>query len=182
MRIIRGRNKGKILSAPKNLPVRPTTDMAKEGIFNIIENYLEWDSSAALDLFCGTGNISFEMASRGCSDVTSVDSHLNCIKYINKIASELNYDEIHTKVSDAITFLKRNKRLWDFIFADPPYDFDNYNELIDHIPEKLKKNGVFILEHGGQHNFNECKNFDGTRRYGSVRITIFRSKPTVTSA
>ena len=80
MRIIRGRNKVKILSAPKNLPVRPTTDMAKEGIFNIIENYLEWDSSTALDLFCGTGNISFEMASRGCSEVTSVDSPLKCIK------------------------------------------------------------------------------------------------------
>ena len=104
------------------------------------------------------------------------------IKYINKIASELNYDEIQTKVSDAITFLKRNKRLWDFIFADPPYDFENYHELIDQIPEKLKNNGVFILEHGGQHDFNECENFVSTRRYGSVRITIFRSKTIVAKA
>lgn len=173
MRIIRGRNKGKILSAPKNLPVRPTTDMAKEGVFNIIENYLNWHSTSAIDLFCGTGNISFEMASRGVKEVISVDNHIKCIQYVNKISKELEYKEIITRLSDVLQFLKRKNQSWDFIFADPPYDFHNYKQLIDLALLRLKEGGVFILEHGSHEDFSDHSNCFDNRKYGSVKISIF---------
>lgn len=174
MRIIRGRNKGKILNAPKNLPIRPTTDMAKEGIFNILENHFEWDSIMALDLFCGSGNISFELASRRCHNITSVDSHPNCIRHINKISKELEYNEIQTVLADAMVYLSRQKIKWDFIFADPPYDFNNYKELIFKSIERLENNGIFILEHAGNNNFQEHENLKSTRKYGSVRVSVFQ--------
>ncbi len=119
MRIIRGKNRGKFLVAPKNLPVRPTTDMAKEGLFNVVENYLDWAEVRALDLFAGTGNISYEMASRGCPDVTSVDSFRDCLKFIDKTADQLRYTGIKTVLSDVPRYLQRNPQRWDFIFADP---------------------------------------------------------------
>mgnify|MGYP001257253154 CR=1 FL=1 len=174
MRIIRGRNKGKILNAPKHLPIRPTTDMAKEGIFNILENYFEWDSTRALDLFCGSGNISFELASRRCHNIISVDSYPNCIRYVNKISKDLKYDEIQTVLGDAMVYLSRQKKKWNFIFADPPYDFNNYEELIFKSIERLENDGIFILEHGGKIDFQNYDNLVSVRKYGSVRISVFQ--------
>ena len=173
MRIIRGKNRGKILAAPKNLPVRPTTDMVKEGLFNIVENYLDWSEVRALDLFAGTGNISFEMASRGCEDITSVDSFRDCIRFIDKTADMLQYSAIKTSFSDAERFLKKTMHRWDFIFADPPYDYPDYTGLIALALDRLPEDGLFVLEHGVDHNFTDHPACFDQRRYGSVHMSFF---------
>ncbi|MEZ8003576.1 MAG: RsmD family RNA methyltransferase, partial [Patiriisocius sp.] len=121
MRIISGLHKGKRLMAPKSLPVRPTTDFAKEGLFNILNHRWMFQDISLLDLFSGTGNISYEFASRGCKDITSVDSHFGCVKYISKISEELDYN-IHAIKADIFKYTKMPSRSFDIIFADPPYD------------------------------------------------------------
>ena len=120
MRIISGKYKGKRLMAPKKLPVRPTTDFAKEGLFNILNNKIRFDEVSLLDLFSGTGNISYEFASRGTDEVTSVDAHYGCVKYINQISEELDFS-IKTVKSDVFKYLKTTPFTFDVIFADPPY-------------------------------------------------------------
>ena len=173
MRIIRGKNRGKILIAPKNLPVRPTTDMAKEGLFNVVENYLEWEAITALDLFTGTGNISFEMASRGCNDITVVDNNRDCLRFIDKTAGQLKYTAIKTSMGDALIFLRRTLRKWDFIFADPPYDYTEYPVLVSSAIDHLPEDGVFVLEHGVDHSFQAHPACFDTRRYGGVHFSYF---------
>lgn len=123
MRIISGSHKGRRLTAPKNLPVRPTTDFAKEGLFNILRTRLYFDEITVLELFAGTGNISFEFASRGVPSITSVDSNYGCIQYIHKIAEEFSFPITAIK-SDADSFLAKASSKFDIIFADPPYDFE----------------------------------------------------------
>ena len=173
MRIIRGKNRGKFLVAPKNLPVRPTTDMAKEGLFNVVENYLDWADVRALDLFAGTGNITYEMASRGCPDVTSVDSFRDCLKFIDKTADQLGYTGIKTVLSDVPRYLQRNPQRWDFIFADPPYDYADYPALVGLALDKLPADGLFVLEHSVDHSFNDHPACFDSRRYGSVHFSYF---------
>ena len=122
MRIISGKYKGKRLIAPKKLPVRPTTDMAKEGLFNILRNQYNFSSISVIDLFAGTGNISYEFISRGTRTITTVDSHYACLGYIITVAKELD-TPIETIKSDVYSYLEKVKRKADIIFADPPYDF-----------------------------------------------------------
>ena len=123
MRIISGRHKGKKIKAPSSLPVRPTTDFAKEGLFNIMNNRYPFGDIHVLDLFSGTGNISFEFASRGVRSVTSVDAHHACVRFIDSISTELDMP-IKTIKADAFKFLSRSKESYDIIFADPPYNFE----------------------------------------------------------
>src|SRR5690606_13437507 len=121
MRIISGKHKGKRLTAPAKLPVRPTTDYAKEALFNILNNQYYFDQISVLDLFAGTGNISFEFASRGAKQITAVDAHYGCIRYISKIKEELEYPISPVK-SDVFSYLEKSLITADIIFADPPYD------------------------------------------------------------
>jgi 16S rRNA (guanine(966)-N(2))-methyltransferase RsmD len=150
MRIISGKLKSRRLSAPKNLPVRPTTDMAKESLFNILNNTYYFDAISVIDLFSGTGNISYEFASRGTKKIYSVDAHTGCIRYINTTAKELDLD-ISTFKSDVYKFLEKTPLKADVIFADPPYDFEEeqFLKIVNLVFDReiLNEDGVLIVEH-----------------------------------
>ena len=172
MRIISGTRKGRRLIAPNTLPVRPTTDRAKEALFNILESRYFFDGKNVLDLFSGTGNIAFEFASRGCEEISAVDNNLNCINYIEKTSSNLGFNIIINK-SNCLQYLKNCKQKFNFIFADPPYNYEEYQELKDLIYEKklIKKDGLLIIEHNKDTSF-EDDNVE-LRKYGTVHFSIF---------
>ena len=172
MRIISGTHKGRRLIAPNTLPVRPTTDRAKEALFNILENRYFFDSKNALDLFSGTGNIALEFASRGCERILVVDNNFNCIDYIEKTSDDLELN-ISTIKSDSLQYLKNCKQQFNFIFADPPYDYQEYQELKNLVYEKnlVKKDGVLIIEHNNKTSF-AADNIE-LRKYGTVHFSIF---------
>ena len=172
MRIISGKHKGKILSAPKKLPVRPTTDMAKEALFNILENRYYLDTKKVLDLFSGTGNITFEFASRGCENITAIDKNFHCNKFIMQTAADLEYN-INVKKMDCLDFLEKTKSNYDIIFADPPYNFEHYQQLKDNVFSKklVRKDGCLIIEHDANTCF-DAENLE-LRKYGSVHFSIF---------
>ena len=172
MRIISGTHKGRQLIAPNTLPVRPTTDRAKEALFNILENRYFFDSKNALDLFSGTGNIAFEFASRGCEEILAVDNNFNCINYIEKTNNELGFN-ISTIKSDCLKYLKNCKQEFNFIFVDPPYDYEEYQELKNLVCEKnlVEKDGVLIIEHNKDTSF-AADNIE-LRKYGTVHFSVF---------
>ncbi|MEN8764226.1 MAG: RsmD family RNA methyltransferase [Wenyingzhuangia sp.] len=176
MRIISGKYKSRRLTAPKNLPVRPTTDMAKESLFNILNNWYHLQEIVVLDLFSGTGNISFEFSSRGNQNITAVDQHSGCIHYINKINKELEFD-INTIKADVFSFLEKHNGKYDVIFADPPYDFNE--EQFSKIPELVWKNslleeqGTLIIEHAQQTDLSHLPNFTQAKRYGGCMFSFF---------
>ncbi|WP_310992035.1 RsmD family RNA methyltransferase [Aequorivita marina] len=177
MRIISGSHKGRRLIAPKNLPVRPTTDFAKEALFNILRVRYYFDELTALDLYTGTGNISFELASRGVPNVTSVDAHSGCVQYVDKIAEEFSFP-IKTVKSDVINYLDNVSEKFDVIFADPPYTFD-YSELSSlrtKIFEKnlLNEDGLLVIEHSKQINLSELDHFAEARKYGGNVFSFFQ--------
>ena len=176
MRIISGAHKSKRIKAPKNLPVRPTTDMAKEGLFNILNNHYYFDEICVLDLFSGTGNISYEFASRGAKEIISVDKNYNCIRFIEKISTELNFDAICCIQADIFEFIAKHSKEYDIIFADPPYEFDGLNKIIKSVFEKklLSNNGMFILEHSKKNDFSESSFFVNKRKYGNVNFSFFQ--------
>ena len=172
MRIISGTHKGRRLIAPNTLPVRPTTDRAKEALFNILESRYFFDGKNVLDLFSGTGNIAFEFASRGCEKILTVDNNPNCINYIKKTSDELGFN-ISTIKSNCLQYLKNCKQEFNFIFADPPYDYEEYQELKNLVFEKnlVKKDGVLIIEHNKDTSFEE-DNIE-LRKYGTVHFSVF---------
>ena len=174
MRIIHGKYKSKRIVAPNNLPVRPTTDMAKEGLFNVIDNEFHIDNLVVLDLFAGTGNISYEFSSRGAKSVTSVDINYNCIKFIKNTARELGFDQMHIIKSDVLKYVNTSKTTFRLIFADPPYGMDGQNELFESIMagNLLEERGWLIIEHDSHHSFENLTGFKQQRRYGSVNFTI----------
>lgn len=172
MRIISGTHKGRRLMAPSTLPVRPTTDRAKESLFNIIQNRYYFEEKNMLDLYSGTGNIAYEFASRGCDKILAVDNNYNCINYIEETANSLRFN-IATIKSDCLKYLKNCKQEFDFIFADPPYDYDSYQELKNLIFENklVKKGGLLIIEHDKETQF-EGDNLE-LRKYGTLQFSIF---------
>ena len=172
MRIISGFYKGRRINAPKNLPVRPTTDRAKEALFNILENRYDLNEKKILDLFSGTGNISFEFSSRYSTSITSIDKNIQCINFIEKISNEYQFN-IKTIHSDSLRFVRTTQDKFDIIFADPPYNFLNYQKLKDLIIEKklVKENGCLIFEHDKNTSF-EGENIE-LRKYGTVHFSIF---------
>ena len=165
-------HKGRRLIAPNTLPVRPTTDRAKEALFNILENRYFFDGKKILDLFSGTGNIAFEFASRGCEDIMVIDQNFHCCNFISKIAEELNYN-ILVKKMDCLDFVQETKQNFDIIFADPPYHFEYYKEMKDNILRNnlVRKDGCLIIEHDSRINFGK-ENVE-LRKYGSVHFSIF---------
>ncbi|MEL6810606.1 MAG: RsmD family RNA methyltransferase [Bacteroidota bacterium] len=177
MRIISGTHKGKRITAPKNLPVRPTTDFAKEALFNILRNQLYFEDIEVLDLFAGTGNISYEFASRGVPSITCVDGHFACVKFIQKTARELNFP-ITTVKSDVYKYLGSCSTSFDLIFADPPYAFEieEFENLVGKIFQNalLKSDGIFIIEHPKQTELNQLAGFVESRRYGGSVFSFFK--------
>ena len=175
MRIISGRYQRRQIVAPNNLPVRPTTDMAKESLFNILENYMDFEGIIALDLFAGTGNISYELVSRGCPKVTAVDLDFGCVKFIRETALKLDMKELLPVRSDVFRFLASNKMQYDLVFADPPYDCQRYDELVSLIFDNhlLTDDGIFVLEHDKYVHFEDHPHFMEQRHYGKVNFSFF---------
>ncbi|PHQ60959.1 MAG: 16S rRNA (guanine(966)-N(2))-methyltransferase RsmD [Sphingobium sp.] len=181
MRIISGIHKGRRLIAPKKLPVRPTTDMAKESLFNILRNRYQFSTLRVLDLFSGTGNLSYEFASRGVQHITAVDAHSGCIQYINKTATELEMP-IETFKSDVYAFLNRESNSYDIIVADPPYDFEDsrFIEIVNLVFDNnlLKPEGSLILEHSKHTDLHNIHNFNELRKYGGSAFSFFKNPDT----
>ena len=180
MRITGGEFNRRRFHIPKTFNARPTTDFAKENLFNILTNQIDFDSGIkALDLFAGTGSISAELLSRGCDLVISVEFQKSHVDFIRKVMQELKVENNILIKGDAIQFIKRTHEKFDFIFADPPYDFDQLNVIPDLVfnQEILAPNGLFVLEHGKKHNFDDHPNFKEKRVYGSVNFTFFKHQP-----
>lgn len=182
MRIITGKYKGRHFDVPRTFKARPTTDFAKENIFNVLNGYIDFDGTAALDLFAGTGSISLELLSRGCTDVVSVELDREHAAFIRQCVGKLNTLD-HTLIrGDVFRFIKTCKRQFDLIFADPPYALDNLETLPGLIvpgdqPQGeglLKEGGIFVLEHGKNNDFSCHPRFLEHRSYGSVNFSLFR--------
>jgi len=177
VRIISGKYRAKQIIAPSNLPVRPTTDFAKSALFNILNLHFNFSSVRFLDLFCGTGNISFEMISRGCEHIVAVDANSQCLNFVRRIAEQELKCTIKTTRYDALRFIKSCKEKYDIIFADPPYKYESREELINSIfsYELLEKGGVFVLEHPSGDHYDGIKEFVEKRSYGAVQFSFFKN-------
>ena len=174
-RIISGRLRGKIIKAPGNLPVRPTTDFAKEALFNILNNRFYFDEISFLDLFAGTGNISFEIASRGCTNITCVDENAAASKFIQKTADQLQFEGLTAVRSTAEQYLAKAYKNFDLIFADPPYEYEDYEALVEQVFFKkiLTEEGVLIVEHQKFTDLSHIEGFSEMRKYGNVAFSFF---------
>ena len=172
MRIISGTHKGRKINPPKNLPIRPTTDRAKEALFSIIDNKYYFKEKNMLDLFCGSGNISFEFASRGVEQVTAVDNNANCIEFIETTSKNLELN-VQTIKSDGLKFTQNCKQQFNFIFADPPYSYAHYQQLKEVIinNDLVKKDGLLIIEHNKEIAFEDDN--VSIKKYGIVHFSIF---------
>ena len=180
MRIITGRYKGRHFDIPKTFKARPTTDFAKENIFNVLMQYIDFEGATALDLFSGTGSITLELLSRGCSRVVSVeldrDHHRFILQCLQKLQAEKNVQCLR---GDVFRYIKSCKQQFDFIFADPPYALKELPEIPDMVIGKglLKEGGIFVFEHGKDHDFSHHPHFIEHRSYGSVNFSLFGSEP-----
>ena len=180
MRIISGRHKGRRLTAPKNLPIRPTTDRAKEALFNILNNRYYFADITVIDLFAGTGNISYEFASRGTEHITAVDAHSGCVSFIDKVSGELGMGITAIK-SDVFTFLGKSDARADIIFADAFYAMPekDFEKLVRIIFEKdmLLENGTLIVEHASRMELSHLDHFSEKRKYGGTTFSFFDKNP-----
>ncbi len=175
MRIVSGSKKGFRLNPPKNITARPTTDFAKESLFNVLNNRVDFEELSVLDLFSGTGGISFEFASRGARSITVVELSAQHAAYIRKTAKELDFQSIYLIQGDVFKFIKSCGQKFDLVFADPPYDLPALDTLPDFIfeHELLKPEGVFILEHPARKSFANHPHFAEHRHYGNVNFSFF---------
>ncbi|WP_333863282.1 16S rRNA (guanine(966)-N(2))-methyltransferase RsmD [Sphingobacterium sp.] len=175
MRIIGGRLGGLRLNPPTNLPVRPTTDIAKEALFNILQNRLDFDGLQCLDLFAGTGNISFELASRDVGHVDAIDLHFKCVQYINDTAQKMKLEQIKARKADVFKFIASCKDTYDFIFADPPYDIPKLPQLPKLIFDQqlLHDDGLLVVEHPSTRQMEDHPNFIETRKYGYSSFSFY---------
>jgi 16S rRNA (guanine(966)-N(2))-methyltransferase RsmD len=175
LRIISGKYRGKILEAPAFIEVRPTTDFAKTGLFNILEGKIDWEETSALDLFCGIGGITFELLSRGCNKVSSVDRNKACIDFINHWASKMKLNQLSTFCTDVDAFMMHHSgQQYDLIFADPPYGQENAETLIPMILPMLKTDGIFVYEFDGKANLKRIPGLTDIRKYGKVHFAFFK--------
>lgn len=176
MRIISGSLGGRKIHPPANMPyTRPTTDIAKEGLFNILQNNLDFEELKTLDLFGGTGSISYELASRGAPDLTVIEKDQQMFSFIKKTAEMLKLENFKVVKSDVFRFIEQCTDKFDFIFAGPPYALPTIDNLPELIFKKqlLKKGGWFILEHTPKNNYENFPNFKSARNYGTTVFTIF---------
>lgn len=175
MRIITGQYKGRHFDIPRSFKARPTTDFAKENIFNVLTQYVNFDGAEALDLFSGTGSIALEMASRGCRQVVSVEMDRDHHRFISECVKKLGAPIIPIR-GDVFRFIKSCRQQYDLIFADPPYALEQLPQIPDLVigRQLLKDGGIFVFEHGKDHDFTQHPNFMEHRQYGSVNFTLFR--------
>lgn len=178
MRIITGLYKGRHFEIPRTFKARPTTDFAKENIFNVLNSYIDFNGAAALDLFSGTGGISLELVSRGCSRVISVEQDRQHHAFIVQSLKSLHTNVCTPLRTDAFSFIKACKVGFDFIFADPPYSLDRLPEIPRMVMERglLNDGGVFVFEHGKANDFSSLPWFVERRAYGSVNFSLFRKE------
>ena len=176
MRIITGIYKGRRFEVPRSFKARPTTDFAKENIFNVLQGLTDFEDTSALDLFAGTGSISLEMISRGCKQVVSVEMDRDHANFIRQCMEKLGTDANVLIRGDVFRFIKSCHQQFDIIFADPPYALKELPTLPDLIlnGNLLKEGGVFVFEHGKQNDFSNHPRFVDHRSYGSVNFSIFR--------
>lgn len=178
MRIVSGTFKGRRITAPKKLPVRPTTDMAKEALFNILNNQYYFNEISVLDLFSGTGNISYEFASRGTEQITAVDDHYPCVKFINETAEAFGMS-INTVKSDVFSFLEKSKQQHSIIFADPPYDFqlDAFSKIPELVfkHQLLEEDGLLIVEHSKHTDLSGLAQYSHSKSYGGNMFSFFEN-------
>lgn len=175
MRIIRGKYGKRRFDVPKNITARPTTDFARENIFNVIENLMDLDGKTALDLFAGTGAISLEFLSRGCKDVTCVEKARIQTSFLKSLRSTLNDPGLHVVHMDVFRFIATCTESFDIVFADPPYDLPWFAEVPERVLSSslLKPDSLFILEHSRTYDFSTLPGFLQHRSYGSVNFSIF---------
>ncbi len=178
MRIIAGSLRGRRLNPPANLPVRPTTDMARESLFNILNNYVDYEDCSVMDLFAGTGAVTLEFVSRGAREVTAVDINAQCTDFIKQATTQFGVRNVHVVRADVFDLLKRANRRFDIVFADPPYALADLAQLPDLVfgAGVLTDDGIFVLEHPREYSFEEHPHFWQHRAYGKVNFTFFANK------
>ena len=176
MRIITGKYKGRHFDIPRSFKARPTTDFAKENIFNVLVQYLDFEGAEALDLFSGTGSISLELLSRGCSQVISVEMDRDHHRFICECLKKIGDNHCTPLRGDVFRFLKSCRQSFDFIFADPPYQLKELPQIPDLVlgHQLLRPEGIFVFEHGKDYSFDTHPHFLEQREYGSVNFTIFK--------
>lgn len=175
MRIIRGKYGRRRFDVPKNITARPTTDFARENIFNVLENMVDFEGMRALDLFAGTGAISFELLSRGCDSVTAVEKSNIQYSFIRKVAQELKEENLTLIKGDVFKFVAAARTEFDLVFADPPYDLPRFGEIPELVLNSgmLRQGSIFIIEHSRDYDFSALPHFSEHRVYGSVNFSIF---------
>lgn len=180
MRVITGKYKGRHFDVPRNFKARPTTDFAKENIFNVLRGYLDLEDCSALDLFGGTGSISLELVSRGCQRVVTVEMDRQHYQFIQRTARQLGDEAWLPLCGDVLKFVPRCREQFDLVFADPPYALAQLDELPNLVLSSacLAPGALFVLEHGKDNHFEEHPAFIEHRQYGSVNFSIFRNPET----
>ena len=176
MRIISGSHKGRTIVPPRNFRARPTTDFAKESLFNVLSNITTVEDAEILDLFAGTGSISFEFASRGAKKIDAVEINSMHHAFIRDTAKKLRFEQIRAIKTNAMRFITFCSATYDIIFADPPYEMTDVDKIPDTIFQNnlLNKDGLLILEHSSNYNFDGHLRFAGNRCYGSVNFTFLK--------
>ncbi|WP_455496543.1 RsmD family RNA methyltransferase [Coprobacter sp.] len=177
MRIISGKYGKRRFDVPANIKARPTTDFARENLFNVLNNIIDFESLTALDLFAGTGAISFELLSRECAKVVCVENYPVQYNFIRKVMQQLGTDSLVPIKGDVFKFIPTCREKFDFIFADPPYDLPKFGNIPELIINSglLKQGGIFVIEHSKQYDFSDLPGFDQKRTYGSVNFSFFRN-------
>ncbi|MCB0431076.1 MAG: 16S rRNA (guanine(966)-N(2))-methyltransferase RsmD [Flavobacteriales bacterium] len=181
MRIIGGKYKGRRFQPPAKLSLRPTTDFAKESLFNILTNRLDWEQCTCLDLFSGTGSLTYECLSRGAAGAWAVEKNRASVNFIRKTLTDLNENATVIQ-EDVLRFLKKPGREFDLVLADPPYDLPELAELPELVLNQgwVGADGLFVLEHGADHSFSDVPEFLEMRKYGSVNFSIFSARSNMT--
>ena len=176
MRIITGQYKGRHFDIPRSFKARPTTDFAKENLFNVLTAHIDFEGASALDLFSGTGSISLELASRGCRSVISIEQDRDHHRFICNCLQKLGTTACTPLRADVFRYVRKCRSQFDFIFADPPYALRELDTLPALIMEHnlLKPDGIFVIEHGKDHDFSGLNHFIEHRSYGSVNFSLFK--------
>ncbi len=177
MRIISGKCGGRMITPPKNLRARPTTDFAKENLFNVLNNIIDFEDIEVLDLFAGTGSISYEFASRGAKAVTSVEINAVHYNFIRQTAHQFGFSNLHPVKANVFLYLKSCAKKYDVIFSDAPYDLEGSEKVIEVVWENnlLKEGGILIFEHSKSMDVSQYPHYKHTRSYGSVQFSIFEN-------
>lgn len=185
MRIISGKYGRRRFNVPSSFNARPTTDFAKENLFNVLANLIDLDGCDALDLFSGTGSIAFELLSRGCRKVTAVEKSNTHVSFIAKVAKELSTNDLSLICGDSFRFLNAAKpEAYDFVFADPPYALEDLEKVPSLVigRDLLKPGGIFVMEHPKEVDFSSLPSFSQRRVYGSVNFSLFVKEAEKTTA